>query len=218
MARRFWTTVHGKMLRGRNRLQVLRIFPLQPLDEGQSHARGQVRIFPVGLLPSSPSRIAKDIDVRRPHRQSLVPDARPVPSLVLVVFRAELGADGVGIVEQQGIVEASSHADRLRKDRRHAGTRHPVQSLVPPVVFRDPQPLDGVGGVSELRNLLFERHPLLEIPRPLLKRQLHVLVSPRRVLLRGAEGERAGQQRQQKAGDPLAVHRPHRNGDRDEAA
>ena len=46
------------------------IVALHPRNERDAHPARQERVFPVGLLPASPPRIAKDIDVRRPEREA----------------------------------------------------------------------------------------------------------------------------------------------------
>ena len=46
--------------------------PLQTSCEGFAHAGGQIWIFSVCFMATPPPRVAKDIYVRRPHRQSVV--------------------------------------------------------------------------------------------------------------------------------------------------
>src|SRR4029453_11059993 len=67
---RLRTTVYGVVFRSRDYFKVVRIVALHPLYEFDAHATGEIRIFPVRFLPSSPAGIAKDIDVRRPVGQS----------------------------------------------------------------------------------------------------------------------------------------------------
>src|SRR5882724_571828 len=59
MARGFWTTVHGEMLRSGNYFNVVRIAALQTGDEGDPHAGGEVGILAVGFLSSAPAGITE---------------------------------------------------------------------------------------------------------------------------------------------------------------
>ena len=62
----FRTAVHGEMFGAGGRFHILGIIALQAVHEGRSHLAGQVRIFSPRLLAASPTRIAENIDVRRP--------------------------------------------------------------------------------------------------------------------------------------------------------
>src|SRR6187402_3552711 len=72
MASALRSAVDGKVLRRRNRTEVRGVIALDAANEGRPHAGGKKRIFSVRLLATSPSRIAKDIDIRRPDRQAKV--------------------------------------------------------------------------------------------------------------------------------------------------
>ena len=86
--------VHREVLAGRDGAQVLEVVALHAADEGNAHAAGQERIFAVGLLAAAPARIAKDVDVGRPERES-VKDAVVAFALRLVVLGAGLVGDHV---------------------------------------------------------------------------------------------------------------------------
>ena len=74
------SAVYGKVLGTSQQLTVFadtQVFTiiantLQSTYYGQSHLRGQIGIFAVGLLSTSPARIAEDVDVGCPERQTLV--------------------------------------------------------------------------------------------------------------------------------------------------
>ena len=74
------SAVYGKVLGTSQQLTVFadtQVFTiiantLQSTYYGQSHLRGQIGIFAVGLLSASPARITEDVDVGGPKRQTLV--------------------------------------------------------------------------------------------------------------------------------------------------
>src|SRR5580698_1640965 len=59
-------TVDGVVLRSGDGAVILGIVALQALDEGGAKRRGQIGVFAVGLLATSPAWIAKDINIWRP--------------------------------------------------------------------------------------------------------------------------------------------------------
>ena len=63
VARRFRPAVYGIVLGSGDRLEEIRVVALQAVYEGDRDLRGQVRILTVRLLPASPARIAKDVDI-----------------------------------------------------------------------------------------------------------------------------------------------------------
>ena len=93
-----------------------------------------------------------------------------------VVLGTRLVGDGGGDLAHQRLVEGGGHADRLREDRRRAGSRDTVEALVPPVVGGDAEPLDGRGGVHELRDLLLHRHSGDQVCRTLLEAEAEIQV------------------------------------------
>ncbi len=130
--------MHREVLGGSNRLPVFRVIALQPGHKRDTETRSQIGIFAVRFLTSPPARIAKNIDVGRPHGKSAIPVAGLIVMQGCVVFGAELGADHIADLMQQRLVKGCGHPDRLRKDRGDTSARHPVQALVPPVVLGNP--------------------------------------------------------------------------------
>jgi hypothetical protein len=77
--------MHRKVLQCRVDSSAVFVISLKPLDISRSGESGQIRVFAVGLMPSSPPRVAEDIDVRRPEGKPLI-DAGSAESAVAVVF------------------------------------------------------------------------------------------------------------------------------------
>src|SRR5699024_490390 len=95
VALRLGAAVDCVVLRRGYDLPVLRVVALQAAHEGDAHARGQVRVFAVCLLPAAPARVSEDVYVRRPECETLITLALSAPD-ELVMLRASLGRDNVG--------------------------------------------------------------------------------------------------------------------------
>ena len=93
---------------------IMRIVALHAGDKGHAHARGQERIFAVGLLAAAPAGIAKDVDVRRPEIQALQ-RCRCAGAHGLHMLDAPFGADGDGHLVNGGGIEGGAEADRARE-------------------------------------------------------------------------------------------------------
>src|SRR5689334_11880811 len=119
MALGLWTRMNCVVLGSGNNFQVLRIVPLESLNECHPETAGEIRIFSVSLLPASPAWIAKDIDVRGPKRQTVKPVV-VTPSLCFVVLRARLVGDRRGDAVDQRRIKCGSESDRLRENCRDA--------------------------------------------------------------------------------------------------
>src|SRR5207249_1942382 len=75
---------------------------------------GEEWIFAVGLLATTPARIAKDIDIWRPEVEAFH-DVAASGSHRLVMLGPSLGADYNRHFVDRGNVESSRQANRLRK-------------------------------------------------------------------------------------------------------
>ena len=95
------SAVYGEVFGRGNHLQIFRIVALQAGDKGEAHARGEIWILSVGLLPTAPARIAKNIDVGRPDGQAEV-DAVVAVGSGIGVLGSRLGGDGVSHGMHQG--------------------------------------------------------------------------------------------------------------------
>ena len=63
--------VGQEMLQQRRSLPILRIVPLQAVDECDGHRTVEERVFPVHLFAAAPARIALQIGLRSPEHQNL---------------------------------------------------------------------------------------------------------------------------------------------------
>ena len=148
--------VDGEMLGAGGGFQE-RPVPLQPPDEGRPHRGGEERVLPVGFLPPPPAGVAENIHVGGPVGQAAV-DAVVARPHAFVVFGAPLVGDRRRHAPEQRGVERGRHADRLREHGGGSGAGHTVQRLVPPVVGVHAQPVDRLGGVDKLGDLLRDGH------------------------------------------------------------
>ena len=130
--RRLWSAVYCIVFGCRNHSIVLWVVALHARDKRNPHARCQERIFAIGFLPTTPTGIAKDIDVGRPEVQAFENIAMPIPQR-LDMLDSPFGADHNRHSMDRIGVERRSQTDRLRKlccpVRRDA-----VQRLTPPVI------------------------------------------------------------------------------------
>ena len=135
---------------------------LQTRDDGIAHLAGEERVFAVGLLATSPARVAEDVDIRCPDGQSAVALDEAFAAR-LDVLDALFGAGDVHDLMQEVRVERGCHADGLREDSGHAAAGGTVQGLAPPVVFLDAQFGDGAAVVHHQGNLLLEGETAQEV-------------------------------------------------------
>ena len=142
----------------RDRLEVLRIIPLEAADKRHAHSAGEERALTVGFMAASPARIAENVHVGGVEGQAFVDGAVAAAFGQFMIARPGLIADRPGDLLQQLRMPRRGHADALRKDRRDPGPSHAVQAFAPPVVLRDAQPLDRRREVAQLAELFVESH------------------------------------------------------------
>jgi hypothetical protein len=171
---RFGATVHGIMLRRRNRAIIMRIVALHSGDVRNRHAAGQERILAVGFLSPAPARIPKDVHVGRPE---IEPFHRARIALLhrFVVLDAAFDTDRLRHLVNGRSVECGGERDRLGEFRRAFG-RNSVKRLAPPVVSRNSEPRNRARVVDELRGLFLQRHAAHQVLCPNLRRERGVLV------------------------------------------
>ena len=157
VARGFRSAMHGKMFGCSHQFQVFRVIALQPFDILYSHFTGQIRIFAICLHTSSPPRVPENINVWCPIGQSLVNSPFILPEKIMV-FCPGFVTYSRGNVKHHISVPHGSHSNGLGKNGGVTCTGDPVQALVPPVVFRHTQPVDGSGFMSHLRNFFLKSH------------------------------------------------------------
>src|SRR5215212_8295944 len=119
MALRLWTRMNCVVLGSGNNFQILRIITLESLDECHPKTAGEVGVFSVSLLPTSPAWVAKDIDVWRPKRKTIKPVVVTM-SLCFVVLGPRLVRDHLGDAIDQWRIKCGSECNRLRENCRDA--------------------------------------------------------------------------------------------------
>src|SRR5579862_7789295 len=103
MASHVRPAVNGIMFSRGNRFKKFGVITLHPRGERCSHLSRQERIFSVRLLPASPARIAKDVDVRRPISKPIIIEV-VVLALRLEILRAALyGNQPAFAMEEVGV-------------------------------------------------------------------------------------------------------------------
>ena len=152
------TTVNRIVLGTCHRFQVIGIRTLQATYNGRTHLGCQIGILTIGLLSTSPSWIAEDVDVRCPIGQAAVDLTRLATLQVFVKERTSLRRGDVAHLLQSLRIERSRHTDGLRKDCYLLfRTSYPMQRLVPPVIGRNTQPGHSGCLMFHQLNLLLQR-------------------------------------------------------------
>ena len=82
-----------EMLGAGSGAQIVRVIALHTFHKAYAQARGQIRIFTIGFVPSAPARVTEYIYIRRPDRQALV-DIPILIAAIHVVFTTRFHADG----------------------------------------------------------------------------------------------------------------------------
>ena len=156
MAQTLGTAVHGKVLGAGHSLQVMRVVALQAAHHGHAHLACQIGVLAVGFLSASPTRVAEDVDVGGPVGETVVLGHAALLQ-ILVEEGAALGAGDIAHAAECLGVEGGSHTDGLRKHGDlFLGAGHTVERLVPPVVGRNAQPLNGRGIVLHQFHLFLQ--------------------------------------------------------------
>ena len=157
MAQSFRAAVDRKMFGTGGGFQLISAVALQPAHKGFTQPGSQKRIFSVGLMPAAPARITEDIDIGGPHRQPMV----NIPVSFCrqgIVFCPCLRGDCIRYFLEKFLIKHGSKTDSLRKAGCGSSARQPVQSLIPPVVFRNAEAVDCRGVKTELAGLFVNRH------------------------------------------------------------
>jgi len=98
VAGRLRAAVHGKVLGGGNRQIIFGVVALQARHISHTHATREEGILAIGLLPTTPAWIAKDVEVGRPEVEP-AHDADMALAQVLHMldsaFHADLSRHGV---------------------------------------------------------------------------------------------------------------------------
>ncbi len=122
-------------------------------------------------MATAPARIAEDVDVGRPHSESLVAGGIALLGAgELVVFRPRLGGNGAGDPVMEVRVPCGRQGDRLRENRRLASPRHAVERFVPPMVGGDAEPRNRRAIHHHLRGFFLQTETRNQIRHPFVKR------------------------------------------------
>ena len=139
----FRTTVHGIVL---GASMCLVIFPgtitLQAFHYGQSHQRGQIRVFTISFHAPSPTRITVYINIRSPKRQSFVTIPFTLTLKIMVFGTGFIRYDTEGFMNRL-IIKSGGKSYRLRKNSCFPGACHSVQCFIPPVICRYSKAFNG---------------------------------------------------------------------------
>ena len=135
VAQLFRAGMDGEVLGTGGCLQVFAV-ALQATDEGHTQPGGQVRVFAVGFLSTSPARVTEDVDIGTPEGESLV-NAPIFVSGLLIILSTAFRGDGFRHTLVKILVEDGSKPNGLREHGSRAGTGNAVEGFVPPVVFGD---------------------------------------------------------------------------------
>src|ERR1035441_10194452 len=149
------TAVNGEVFWCRDKLQILRIVALKSSRELHSETSREVWVFTECLLSAPPSRVSKDIDVRRPKRQAC--ESTVIPrKLRFVILRPTFIANHIGDMAHHIRVKASSQPDGLWKISSEAIACNSMKSFAPPLIVGNSQPRDRSGLVHGLRDLFLQ--------------------------------------------------------------
>ena len=175
------TAMHSEMLGAgqqflvsRQRLALIAI-ALQATHHGKSHLRGEERVFAIGFLSPTPTRVAEDIDIGRPERQTLIA-TDSTRLLGLLRFDAGLIADSGKHLVQQSIVPRGGHGHGDGEYGGIAITSHAMKGLVPPLELGNIQVVDGRRRVHHQAHFFFERESLEQIIGTLFGSEFWVLI------------------------------------------
>ena len=159
------------------RLVILGISrPLHAPDYRHAHTGGQVGVLPPSFLSSSPTRVAENVHVGIPKRQSFVAPSVTAMATGIMEFGTSLITHRHINIFYQLVIEHGSHPHRNGINRSQTVTGHPVQRLAPPIVRLDAQTLHAGRLVLHQRDFLFQRQPLQQIVRTFLRRQIRIFV------------------------------------------
>jgi hypothetical protein len=88
--------------------EVQRIIPLHPFDEFNAEAGSQVCVLAKRFLTAPPTRVAEDVDVRRPEGESGI-QARVAAALRILILGPRLVGNRAGdLADQRGVKGGSS--------------------------------------------------------------------------------------------------------------
>ena len=126
------------------------IVALHPLDEGDTHARGQIGVFAICFLAPAPARIAKNVDIGRP---SVEPGADAAQMAGLAAERMkglDFGADDGRNRVDQWRVEGGGQPDRFGEVGGWHRADRAMERFRPPIIGWYAKTRNGGRGVEQL--------------------------------------------------------------------
>src|SRR5664279_5649624 len=147
VSHRFGSAMHRIVLGCSDDAVVYRVVSLHAGYKRHAHAAGEEWVFAVCLLAAAPAGIAKDVDIRRPKRQSLE-DVGASLANRFVMLGAAFGTDDHGDLMQKRRVPGNAHGYCLRKHCSYAAICHAVECFAPPVICGNLEARDGTGLVD----------------------------------------------------------------------
>ena len=149
--------VYGVVLGAGSGLEIEGIITLQTAHVGRAEHTRKQRVFTVGFHATAPSRVAKDVYIGRPERETGI--TRIVfQFLGYVKLRPSLRGHSITNFPDKCLVKGGTKGYRLRKDRGPPVAPHTVETFTPPVVGFDTEMLDGRTLIHQLRDFLTDRH------------------------------------------------------------
>ena len=158
----FFGIVQRIVLDGGDRLQIgiVLAVALQAFDKAGTDRGGQIRVFAVGFLRTTPAGITGHVDGGRPVGQSFAH---------FQIVGTRFVRHDLGHFLHQITVPCLRNAVRSGERCCVARTRHAVQSLAPIAIGFNTQPRDRSGAVAQLRRFFLQGHAGYQIRCPLGK-------------------------------------------------
>ena len=150
------TAMDSEMLQTCVELVVFLIsIALETVHHRAAHHCHEVWVLSICLLSTSPSWVAKNVDVRSPYSKSVILD-RTLSGTRLVELDALLCGCNFEYILKKVLVPAGSHTDSLWEHCRQTVSGRSVERLVPPVILLDAELRDSRAIVTHKRHFLFE--------------------------------------------------------------
>jgi len=177
VARALGTAVYGIVLGAGPEFAVTcRLGSLQTSHDSAAHHTCLPRVLAIGLLTTPPPRIAEDVDIGRPHRETVELLHVAAGAEPMVILCPHLVAGGREHAVEQVWIERRGHGDRLGIDGDAPEVGHAMQCLTPPIKLLDAQARDGGTLIEHELRFLVQGQSSAEIHGPLVSRQTGILV------------------------------------------
>ena len=149
---------------------------LQTTHHTLAHHGRQIWVFTISLLPTSPTRVAEDVDVGCPKRQMMIHLPLRSKAACLIILDASLIAHSSQNALHKHGVERRSHTHRNGKHCGMTISPHAMQRLVPPLEHRHIESFNSMRVVHHQAHLLLQSQSSANILCTLLRSKLRVLI------------------------------------------